>query len=58
MQDKIRVNSKHKDRLFKKIFETKEDLLSLYNAINNSDYQNTDDLLIYTMDDYIYGDEE
>ena len=54
MQDKIRVNSKHKDRLFKKIFETKEDLLSLYNAINNSDYQNTDDLLIYTMDDYIY----
>lgn len=38
MQDEIRMNRKHKDRLFRKIFQKKEDLLSLYNALNNSDY--------------------
>ena len=54
MQDAVRINVKHKDRLFRKIFEKKEDLLSLYNALNDSDYTDTDALEIYTMDDFVY----
>ena len=54
MQDEIRINREHKDRLFRRIFSKKDDLLSLYNALNNSDYINTEDLQIYTMDDFVY----
>ena len=54
MQDEIRINREHKDRLFRRIFSKKDDLLSLYNALNNSDYTNTEDLQIYTMDDFVY----
>ena len=44
----------HKDRLIRFLFQKKKDLLSLYNAINHSHYENEDDLEIYTMEDYIY----
>ena len=44
------VYSLSEDRLFIKIFEKKEDLLQLYNAVNNSDYQAADDLEITTLD--------
>ena len=54
MQDEIRMNKKHKDRLFRKIFEKKEDLLSLYNALNRSDYTDPEELEIYTMDSFVY----
>ena len=45
-----RANRTYKDRLFIRIFEHKEDLLSLYNAVNGSDYQNPDELEITTLD--------
>ena len=32
------VNFQHKDRFFKKVFSEKKDLLSLYNAINDTAY--------------------
>ena len=32
-----RANRKYKDRLFIRIFESREDLLRLYNAVNDSD---------------------
>ena len=51
------VNNQHKDRLFKFLFgspENKKWTLSLYNAINGSDYDNADDLEIVTLDDVIY----
>lgn len=54
MQDTTSVNRQHKGRLFRFIFHDKQDLLSLYNAINGSDYANPDDLIIYTMEDYVY----
>lgn len=54
MQDEIRINREHKDRLFRRIFEKKEDLLSLYNALNESDYRDADALEIYTMDSFVY----
>ena len=34
-----RANRKYKDRLFLKVFEKKEDILSLYNAVNDSNYE-------------------
>ena len=49
-----RANRAYKDRLFIKIFERREDLLSLYNAVNGSDYQNPDELEITTLDNAIY----
>ena len=49
-----RANRIYKDRLFIRIFEHKEDLLSLYNAVNGSDYQNPDELEITTLDNAIY----
>lgn len=34
------VNPKFKDSLFRLIFRERKALLSLYNAVNGSDYQN------------------
>ena len=33
-------NRQYKDRLWRMVFNNKEDLLQLYNAINHTDYQN------------------
>ena len=48
------LNRKYKDRLFRFIFNDKENLLQLYNAINDSHYNNPDDLVITTIDDVVY----
>lgn len=48
------TNRTYKDRLFRFIFNDKKDLLSLYNAINNTCYQNPDDLTINTLENVIY----
>ncbi len=46
---------KFKDKLFRYIFaKNKEWLLSLYNALNNTNYTNTEDLTITTLEDVIY----
>ena len=53
----IKTNRKYKDRLFRYIFgaeENKHYLLSLYNAINGSDYDDVDEIEITTLDDVIY----
>ena len=51
---RLRGNRKYKDRLFQKVFEKKEDLLSLYNAVNHTSYTNAEELEITTLDDVIY----
>ena len=51
---KLRVNRKYKDRLFRYLFQTKEELLKLYNAVNDSHYTNPDDLEIVTLEDAIF----
>ena len=54
---KIRVNREHKDRLFRLIFgreENKQNLLDLYNALNNTRYSELADLEITTLEDVIY----
>ena len=48
-----RANRKYKNRLFLKVFEKKEDILSLYNAVNDSNYENPDDLEITTLDNVL-----
>ena len=51
---RVLVKRKYKDILFRFIFKDKKELLQLYNAINNTNYTNPDDLLITTMEDVIY----
>ena len=51
---KYKLNKKHKDRLFRIVFREKKDLLKLYNAINNTNYTNEDDLTITTIEDVVY----
>jgi hypothetical protein len=51
------VNRNHKDRLFCTIFgseKNKKYALSLYNAVNGSDYAEESDLEIVTLEDAIY----
>ena len=47
-------NRTYKDRLFRFVFNNKEDLLSLYNAINHSDYKDADALEVTTLEDVLY----
>ena len=52
-----RINPHHKDRLFCTIFGTekyKKYALSLYNAVNGSDYNNLSDLEIITLENAVY----
>lgn len=51
---RIRMNHKYRDRLFRYIFRDKRDLLTLYNALNDSNYTNVDELEIVTMEDIIF----
>ena len=53
-KNRRRANRKYKDRLFIRIFEDREDLLCLYNAVNASDYPCADDLEVTTLDNAIY----
>ena len=51
------VNREYKDRLFRFIFgkeENKQWTLSLYNAVNGSNYTNADDVEITTIEDAVY----
>jgi len=48
------INREHKDHLFRFAFQDKKDLLELYNAVNGTEYQNPDDLIITTLEDAIY----
>ena len=57
MSEKSQTNREYRDRLFKFIFgnsENKEWTLSLYNAVNDSNYQNADDIEFNTISDAVY----
>lgn len=47
-------NRSYKDRLFRFIFNRKEDLLSLYNAMNHSHYTDAEALEVTTLEDILY----
>ena len=48
------VNRTYKDRLFRLVFRKPEDLLALYNAVNESGYNRPEELMISTLEDVIY----
>ena len=48
------VQKKYRDALFRRIFNEKPVLLELYNALNQTDYDDADELIFYTIDDVIY----
>lgn len=53
----VKVNRGYKDRLFRFRFgleEYKDDVLSVYNALNGTAYDNASDITITTIDDIIY----
>lgn len=51
----IHINDKYKDRVIRKLFgESKENALSLYNAVNGSHYTDTEDLEFDTIEDFLY----
>ena len=54
MTETKKVNRQHKDRLFRFLFKEKKELLSLYNAVNGSDYTDEDALIVNTMENVIY----
>ena len=52
---KYKANRECKSTVFRKLFgEDKENALSLYNSVNNSNYTNADDLVFTTLDDVVY----
>ncbi len=50
----VTANREYKDTMFRMIFREKRELLSLYNAVNNSDYQKEEDLQIVTLENAVY----
>lgn len=48
------ANPKYKDTLFRALFKNKKYLLSLYNALNDSDYEDEEDLEIVTLEYCFY----
>ncbi len=50
----IRANRTYKDTAMRMLFSDKSDLLELYNAINNSDYTDPDELEVVTLENAIY----
>lgn len=50
----VKVIRNYKDTVFRMLYREKKALLELYNALNDTDYQNEDALEIYTLENVIY----
>ena len=50
----LKLNRKFKDTLFRKVFNNKRDLLSLYNALNNTEHTDESLITVNTIEDAIY----
>ena len=48
------ANKKYKDTVFRMLFSDRKNLLSLYNAINGTEYKNPEELEIVTLENAIY----
>ena len=53
-QNYPKTEHNYKDRLFRFVFQNKEDLLELYNALNHSEYRDPGELIVNTLEDVIY----
>ena len=49
-----KANRNYKDTVFRMLFSDRKNLLSLYNAVNQRDYKNPEDLEIVTLENAIY----
>ena len=49
-----KINAKYKDTVFRLIFNDEKNLLSLYNAVNGTHYENPGDLEITTLENAIF----
>ena len=47
------ANKRYKDTVFRMLFSDKVRLLQLYNAVNDTDYDNPNDLTITTLENPI-----
>ena len=50
----LTANKKYKDTVFRMLFSDRKNLLSLYNAINGTGYENPEELEIVTLESAIY----
>ena len=50
----MKANKRYKDSLFRNIFNDKEKLLELYNAIEGTEYQDAQTITINTLEDVLY----
>ena len=50
----LKAKRVYKDPIFRMLYHDKENLLSLYNAVNGKDYKNPDELQIVTLENAIY----
>ena len=48
------IRRSHKDTVFNDLFSDKRNALSLFNALNDTDYQDADSLEVVTLSDAIY----
>ncbi len=54
MSNLLTANRKYKDTVFRMLFSDKENLLSLYNAINRTAYEDAAELEIVTLESAVY----
>ena len=52
--NEVKVQRNYKDSLFRMLFKDKENLLSLYNALNKTDYTDVEGLEITTLENAVY----
>ena len=52
--EKRYVKREYKDTVFRMLFGKKKNLLELYNGLNGTDYQNEEELEIYTLENAVY----
>jgi len=52
--ENIYINEKYRDTVFRMIFNSSRQLLELYNAVNDTDYDDPDALEIVTLENAIY----
>lgn len=50
----VSINFQYKSRLFEMIFSRRKNLLELYNAVNDSHYTHSEDLVINTLENAVY----
>ncbi|MDD3362202.1 MAG: hypothetical protein PHW34_11080 [Hespellia sp.] len=54
MYKRTQAKRTYKASLFEMIFSKRKELLALYNAINNSNYTNPNELIVKTLENAIY----